>query len=215
MRIVQLTAIALVITGCEPEYQYQGYDMPSHFPLDGSKLEWEYSSSDTTIVNELLVEKVGAAMVDDVEVVDLEHWVIGEDDAEDLAWTVKWASDDVDGVMIYGYIDHANDNEVTFDPPIQFAEDNGIPGDDPIVTSTGGFTWTASFDRVEGCETYWVPGWADEQCLVVTLDDGDDTPVTNGIIVGTYHLVPRYGAAWLDVDAYDARWSLSNHDWEQ
>ncbi len=214
MRIAKLTILALVISGCEPDYQYQGYDMPDHFPLDGSKLEWEYSSTDTTIGNELLVEKVGAAVQNDVEVVTLEHWIKDPEGAEDLAWTVKWASDSVKGVLIYGYIDHANDNEVNFDRPILFAEGHGIPGDQ-LITQTGGFTWTATFERVEGCETYWVPGWADEACLVVSLDDGDETAVTNSIIVGEYWLVPRYGAAWLDLDAYDARWSLANHDWEQ
>ncbi len=214
MRLASLSILALAITGCEPDYQYQGYDMPDHFPLDGTKLEWEYASSDTSITTELLVEKVGTAIVDDVEVVTLEHWLIGEDDTEDLAYTVEWASDSVEGVLIYGYTDHSDGTEVDFSPPIVFAEGHGIPGDQ-IVTQTGGFTWTATFERVEGCETYWVPGWADETCLVVSLDDGDDTPVTNSIIVGEYWLVLRYGSAWLELDAYDALWSLSNHDWEQ
>jgi len=214
MRIAQLSILALALTGCEAEFGYQGYDMPDHFPLDGSKLEWEYASADTTITNELLIEKVGTAIQDDVEVVTLEHWLIGDDDSEDLVWTVKWASDSVKGILIYGYIDHVNDNTVDFAPPIQVAEGHGITGDQ-VITQSGGFTWTATFERVEGCETYWVPGWADESCLVINLDDGDDTAITNGIIVGDYWLVPRYGSAWIDVDAYDATWSLSNHDWEE
>jgi hypothetical protein len=214
MRFALLPILGLAIVGCEPAYNYQGYDMPDHFPLDGSKLEWEYASTDTTIGNELLVEKDVTAVVGEVEVATLEHWVIGEDDSEDLAWSVLWSSDSVQGVQIHGYTNATNDTEVTFDPPILFAEGHGIPGDQ-LITQSGGYTWTATFDSVEGCETYWVPGWADENCLVVTLDDGDDTPITNAIIVGTYWLVPRYGSAWLELDAYDARWSLSNHDWEE
>ncbi len=128
MRIAKLSILALVLTGCEATYDYQGYDMPDHFPLDGSKLEWEYSSADTTITNELLIEKVGTAAQDDVEVVTLEHWIIGDDDSEDLVWSVKWASDSVRGVLIYGYIDHVNDNTVDFMPPIQVAEGHGIFG---------------------------------------------------------------------------------------
>jgi hypothetical protein len=214
MRYALLSILGLAIVGCEPAYNYQGYDMPDHFPLDGSKLEWEYSSTDTSVVSELRVEKVGTAIVGDVEVATLEHWVIGEDDAEDLAWSVQWSSDSVKGVQIHGYTNVTNGSEVSFEPPILFAEGHGIPGDQ-LITQSGGFTWTATFESVEGCETYWVPGWADENCLVVNLDDGDDTPITNSIIVGTYWLVPRYGAAWLDLDAYDARWSLANHDWEE
>jgi len=214
MRIAKLSILALVLTGCEATYDYQGYDMPDHFPLDGSKLEWEYASADTTITNELLIQKTIPYILDDIEVVPLEHWLIGDDDSEDLVWTVKWASDSVKGVLIYGYIDHVNDNTVDFAPPIQVAEGHGIPGEQ-VVTQTGGFTWTATFERVEGCETYWVPGWADESCLVINLDDGDDTAITNSIVVGDYWLVPRYGSALFDVDAYDATWSLSNHDWEE
>jgi hypothetical protein len=215
MRFTQLSFLGLVLAGCEPTYDYQGYDMPDHFPLDGSELQWEYASTDEAVTDELRVEKLEASIVDDVEVVTLEHWLIGEDDTEDLAWSVRWASDSVKGVLIYGYTDVANDNEVTFDPPIVFAEGHGIPGSDPIVTQTGGFTWTATFEAVEGCETYWVPGWADEPCLRISLDDGDSTEVTNSIIVGSYWLVPRYGSAWLELDAYDARWSLADHDWEE
>ena len=214
MRHALLPLLALAVVGCEPDYNYQGYDMPDHFPLDGSKLEWEYSSTDTTLPGELLIEKVGSSVQDDVSVVTLEHWLIGEDDAEDLAWTVQWVSDSVKGVQIYGYTNATSGSEVNFDPPIQFAEGHGIPGDQ-IITQSGGFTWTATFEAVEGCATYWVPGWDEESCLVVNLDDGDDTAVTNGIIVGTYWLVPRYGSALLDLEAYDARWSLSNHDWEE
>jgi hypothetical protein len=214
MRVAPLSIIGLIIAGCEPTYDYQGYNMPDHFPLDGSKLEWEYASTDTTIAGELVVEKVTASVQNDVEVVTLEHWLITEGESEDLAWQVLWSSDPVKGVQIHGYTDVINGTEVNFDPPILFAEKNGIPGDQ-LTTTTGGFTFTSTFEAVEGCETYWVPGWADENCLVINIDDGDDTPITNSIVVGTYWLVPRYGSAWLDLDAYDARWSLASHDWAE
>ncbi len=209
-----LASLALQV-GCEPTYNYVGYDMPDHFPLDGSERGWTYASTDTTIATELQVEKVPQSSVQDgMEVVVLEHWLVGEDDTEDLAWSVKWASDQVEGVMIYGFKAAADEEWTEFTPPIQFADKSGITGDQ-VITQSGSYTWTATFQSVEGCETYWVPDWADEDCLVVNLDDGDDTPVTNGIIVGTYWLVPRWGAALMELDAYDARWSLLDTDWAE
>jgi hypothetical protein len=153
-------------------------------------------------------------MVDDIEVVTLEHWLIGVDDSEDLAWSVDWSSHPVSGVQIHSYSNIHDGTEVVFDPPVLFAEKRAVPGDQ-FVTQSGGFTWTATFQGVDGCGTYWVPGWEDEECLVVNLDDGDGTDVTNGVIVGTYWLVPRYGAAWLELDAYGTLWSLADQSWQE
>ncbi len=198
-------------TGCEPGYTYAGYDLPAHFPFDGSTREWEYNSDDGSVEWTLVVEKAESAIVGDVEVITVEH---SNDDSGDLLYAVDWVSDTVEGVQIHGYTDFTNSNEVTFDPPILVAEKRGVTGD-VAITQSGGYTWTSTFGGVGGCATFWVPGWEEEECLSFTLDDGDDSPLTNGIIVGTYTVVPRYGAAWLDLEGYDTMWNLSGHDWEE
>ncbi len=202
----QLVLTAALLAGCGPgNIGYTGYDVPDHFPLDGSTLFWEYRSDDGE--GRLTVEKSGSTVQDGLEVVTLTHSL-------DDSWVadVRWASDPVDGVLLLGY--SHDEDEVDFEPPVVLSERHAVP-DDVVVTQSGGRTWTAGFERIEGCATFWVPQWADESCLVFTLDDGDDDPGTHGIVTGTYHLVPQYGAAWLDLDAYDLQWRLYDHDWEE
>jgi len=212
LALLCLSALASINTACEPEYRYVGYNVVDHVPLDGSQREWEYDSFDETIDWTLLVEKQGTAQLSGASVVALEH---SNDDTADLYWEVKWSSDSSNGVQIHGFTNiYGGGDEVVFTPPIQFADKQMKP-DDTITTDTGGYTWTSTFQGVEGCETYWVPGWAEEECLVLNLDDGDGMPETNSIIVGSYWLVPRYGPAWMDLDAYEGVWNLSGWDWAE
>lgn len=212
--VTTLSLLALTTTtGCDPVYVYNGYTLPPYFPLDGSVREWEYASTDSAVEGGLRVEKADAMVQDEVEVVTLEYWNVGVDETEDLAWSVDWSTDDVQGVRIHRYLEEASGTEVTFDPPVQFMGRDGVTGDQ-VVTSSGGFTWTATFEAVDGCGTYWVPDWDDQDCLVINLDDGDGDPSTNSVIVGTYWLVTRWGAALMELDAYDTRWSLADTKWE-
>ncbi len=206
-----LWSSASLNAGCDPDIIYTGFNVVDHFPLDGDQRDWEYESFDETVDWTLSVEKQGTTQQDGASVVSLEH---ANDDTADLYWEVKWSSDSSDGVLIHGFTHiYGGGDEVSFSPPIQFAHKQMVP-EDAITTDTGGYTWTSTFQGVEGCETYWVPGWSEEDCLVFELDDGDGMPETNGIIVGSYWLVSRYGPAWLDLDAYEGVWNLSGFDWE-
>ena len=211
LALLWLCASAALNAGCDQDIVYVGYNVVDHFPLDGDPREWEYDSFDETIDWTLLVEKQGSIQQSGASVVSLE---LGNDDTADLYWEVQWSSDSSNGVRIHGFTDiYGGGDEVSFSPPIQFAEKQMVP-EDVITTDSGGYTWTSTFQGVEGCETYWVPGWSGEECLVFELDDGDGLPETNGVIVGSYWLVPRYGPAWLDLDAYEGVWNLSGFDWE-
>lgn len=194
-----------LLGACEgPTYSYGGYNMPDHFPLDGER-EWEYSneSADYTLLVEKQEEQAGG-------LITLRH---SNDDTLDIFFEVTWSTDDVDGVRIHSYEDVAHSGEkVTFNPPVQFMERKNIPGD-IIITETGGYTFTSTFDNVEGCGTYWVPDWEEEDCLKMVLDDGDNDPSTNSFITGDYWLVTRFGAALFETDHYGLMWNLSDHDW--
>ena len=92
MRFARYTTCGLVLVsfaaqvGCEPSYTYAGYDMPDHFPMDGSTREWTYASTDISVTDGLVIEKADSSVEDGVEVITLEHWTIGEDDTEDDIW---------------------------------------------------------------------------------------------------------------------------------
>ena len=212
-RITVAALLALLAAGCDPDWDDGGwgYDVSDHFPLDGSERVWVYDSLDESVEWTLLVEKTTVVHEGDLDVVTLEH---SNDDTLTVLAQVDWSSDSTGGVRIHGYHVEDGDVSVAFDPPIQFAELEMTPGD-AVETETGGTTFTSTFETVEGCGTFWAPSWDDEGCLKFTLADGDEDPATNAYIAGSYWLVTRYGPAWLVLDAYPARWSLSDRFWEE
>ncbi len=197
-----------LLAGCETDSTW-GWNIDDEFTLDGTVRTWEYAADDTT--DHLVVDKVATEIVGDLEVVTLEHSLVSDDGEHRWVADVRW-SNHSQGVWLHGYTD--SDGEVSFEPAILFGEAMAHPGD-VVQTFSAGRRWTATFEGFDGCATFWVPGWGDENCLVVTLSDGDDDPATHGVVTGTYHLVPLYGPAWLDLDGYDELWRLYAHDWEQ
>jgi len=208
MRVMFIIAAALTC-GCQTTAPgHYGYDIADHYPLDGSVLVWEYNNEESS--DHLTVEKIGSESLDEREVITLTHTLTNEEGEQTWVADVRWASDPVVGVLLYGYAQ--GETVVDLEPPVILANRHGVPGD-VATTYSNGQGWISTFERIEGCATFWVPQWVDESCLVLTLDDGDDDPATNGIVTGTYHLVPRYGAAWLELDAYGVQWRLSDHSW--
>jgi hypothetical protein len=180
--------------------------MSSHFPLDGSRL-WEYLSDADDVNWTLEVEKTKTATASTYEVITLEH--LNGDTVESL-FDVEWSSDSTNGVKIHGYEDYASGSgPVSFSPAVQFASRQMVPGD-ISVTEVGGTTFTATFEGLTSCATHWAVDWDELDCLVVTVKaaDGNHTPIT-----GRYTIVPRYGAAYLDLDYYDDLWNLADHTW--
>ncbi len=206
--LVGLAAIALF--ACDPSFGPEAQDNTDYFPLDGSTRVTSYRAADALMDWTLELHTTNQRVVDDVELVDLSFY--DATNAETL-YTVTWSSDTVHGVRIHGYSDVAAEQQVEFAEPVMLVE-RGVQGA-PVVTETGGVTFTASAGSYDGCETFWNPDWADERCLVVTLSDADDDPETHGLITGEYRLVPSYGAAWLDLDLFDDIWWMSDFDWEE
>ncbi len=204
-----LLAIALLPAGCDGEYIYQGYSVYRHFPLDGSTRNWKYNSVDDSVDWRLFVEKTNAALDGQTEIVTLRH--TNEFDGSILG-EVDWSSDSSEGIQIHRLYEEEGAVTTTFDPPILVSKPQAIPGESR-TTETGGYTFTATFEDIDGCATYWAPDWEDVECLVVSLTDGDADPATNGLIVGTYWLVPSWGIALMDLEGYVATWSLSGADW--
>ncbi|MBN1337593.1 MAG: hypothetical protein JXB39_16690, partial [Deltaproteobacteria bacterium] len=144
----------------------------------------------------------------------LEHSALDTKDTLTVLAQVDWSSDSSDGILLHALHVEEGDVFTTFDPPILIAEPQAKP-EDVQTTVTGGYTFTATFDAIEGCGTLWAPDWEDEDCIVVTLADGDEDPVTNGYIVGTYWLVPSWGAALMELDGYPAQWTLAQAVWNK
>jgi hypothetical protein len=206
-----LAALAVLSTACDSNYIYAGYSVYKNFPLDGSVRTWQYNSVDDSVDWRLLVEKAGTTTSGTQEVVTLRH--TNQSD-KSLIGEVDWSSDSSEGILIHRTYEEASAVTTTFDPPILVSKPQGVPGDSR-VTETGGFTFTCTFEDIDGCATYWAPDWSGEDCFLFTIDDGDGDTSTNGLIVGTYWLVPSWGTALMDLDGYDAQWSLSAGEWDE
>ncbi len=205
-----LTAsLALALVACEPNIDDRVYDNTDYFPLDGAVRAAEYRAAEGGMDWTLLVEKVSSVEEDGVEVVTLEY---NDADLGDLLWDVRWSSSSIHGVRIHGSPDVPADEDVEFDEPVVLVE-RGVQVE-PVVTETSLGTFTASAATRDGCGTFWVDSWDGESCVVISLSDPDDDPSTHGIITGSYRLVPSYGAAWLDLDAWDDTWWMSDFEWE-
>ena len=210
MRPAWIGLIALC-TACGPDtdrYTYGGYDMPNHFPLDGSRL-WEYLSDADDENYTLEVEKTTSTIVSDYEVISLEHT---NGDTVTSLFEVNWSSDSIMGVKIHGYEDFVGGSgAVSFEPAVTFADRQMVPGE-AVETETGGTTFTSTFEGVTSCATHWATDWDELDCIVVTVEaaNGGHTQVT-----GTYTLVPRYGSAYMDLDYYSGMWNLADHTWAE
>ncbi|GEM_PF-794137 len=214
---------------CEPTYTYVGYQMYDHVPLDADRT-WTYAN-DGEAGYELAVHKSETAAFSTEEGIDV--YVFEHSDAEtgDLLMEVQWSSDSLYGVLIHGYTTYVTapagpgtgttdtggetgdpptiGDSVTYDPPVQFADDRMAPGDTE-ETVTGGTTFTSSFPYTEACPNHWTQDW--NECLRVELDDGDGDDEAGSLIAGTYWLVTRYGIAWFEPTGAPDKWVLKKHD---
>lgn len=206
--------LLLAAAGCEPEYDYKGYYMYDHFPLDGSEREWQYNNEDESVDWTLMVEMKDVTTSGDYEIAELEH---SSADGGDVYAQVYWSSDSRNGVLIHGYAELEDDPDaepVWFTTPVVFAEKQAVPGDS-WTTETDGYVFTSTFDDVTGCGTYWASAWDEANCLKITITDDDDLESTHGFLAGSYWLVPDWGTAWMELGAYDGRWNLATASWDE
>lgn len=208
--VLSLAAVSLLLPSCGgSSYTYTGYRMHKQFPLDGDR-EWQYLNDADDVENPMRVEKISTpTMKGNTAVYTLEYY---NEETGDIVRSVDWSSDSINGVQIHGYIDYeASGEEVTFDPPILFADDEMAPNAS-VVTETGGYTFTSTLMYSEPCPNHYVPDW--EDCLKMVLDDGDGDDTTGALVAGEYWLVPSYGTAWFRMTPDSNNWRLWKHDWE-
>ena len=208
--VISVAALSLLLPSCGgSSYTYQGYRMSEQFPLDGDR-EWQYLNDSEGVEHPMRVEKIATpTMKNGAEVYTLEYY---NEETGDIVRAVDWSSDSVNGVQIHGYVDYTTDGEeVSFEPPIVFADDKMVAGAF-VVTETGGYTFTSTLVMSEACPNHYVPDW--EDCLKMVLDDGDGDDSTGALVAGEYWLVPSYGTAWFRMTPDTDNWRLWKHDWE-
>lgn len=221
--------ILLLAFACngDDNFVYSGFDMVDHFPMDGKTRTWRYSNS--AYQYNLDVEMVGETEVIGGQTVHTFEYYSAANG--NLLWDTKYSADTINGVHIYSYTVYSEDGggqdtgtddtgnpggpeeSMTFDPPLQLAEDQMVPGAS-VVTDTGGLTWTATLQGQVECPNDWVSGERTWKCLYVTLDDGDGDDLTGPKVAGHYWLAPRYGMSWFQQSGDTDKWVLGEAYWE-
>ena len=165
--------ILLLAFACngDDNFVYSGFDMVDHFPLDGKTRTWLYSNNayNYNVFVEMLpdTEVVGGHTVHTFE------YYSEADGNLNLLWDTRYSADTINGVFIHGYTVYSQDGggedtedtgnpggpeeTMVFDPPLQLAEDQMVPGAS-VVTDTAGLTWTATLQGQVECPNDWVSG---------------------------------------------------------
>lgn len=215
------------LAGCNgPTTTYSGYDMADRFPLDGDRV-WEFANE--TKPYGLRVEMDAASV--EMDGSDVHTFEFFDRDAGDLLMTMKWSSDTVKGVRLWGYEvlaeeptgGDSNDTgaptgasgpleAMDFDPPVQFADRKMIPGE-TTETETGGIQFTATFLYEEECPNHLVSGDLSWTCLRIDLDDGDGDPASGLRIAGSYWIASRYTLSWFQLTGDADKWVLTDFEW--
>ncbi len=192
---------------------YSGYSMSNYFPFDGSSRTWEFVSTDTTIPHKLVATLAtpGTPSADGAMVfeVDYETQCV-QADAEGCvdAWvrTLAWSSDGTRGTLLHSL--ETADGLTAFDPPIALTDDTMLVGDS-VQTTTGGTTWTATFEGLDACPVVWTSEWGN-QCIHLTLDDGG----LGSELAGDYWAITQYNLVGFQLADDSGVWQLSNATFE-
>jgi hypothetical protein len=232
MPVATIALAALGLAGCSPTYGYGGYQIYDHFPLDGQRA-WEYANDDISIDHKIEVRmSETTVMKGDTEVFEFQFY---NQSTGDKFMAVNWSSDGIDGIQIHGYqtwaiADSGGDGGAdsgdtgggpgaawadaleTFEPPVVVADPEMAPGES-VESSGGSWSFVSTFEAVEGCPNYYV-GDEWNECLRLTLDDGDGDDMSGAPFAGSYWLVPRYGTAWMRLTGDAENWVLVDADWE-
>lgn len=216
MRILTIASLALLGgLACKPnEPGYNGFPVTDFFPLDEVR-EWRFRSEDTTVPHELVANKAATGRIDSED---------GFTEIFDIPFTKSCISDDetcVEGEAVMGWEQSAGQQrgaffwslsgasgEQSYTPPIKLASGRTAVGD-TVTTDTGGSTWTSTFVMTTDCEIVWNPAWTN--CMLLELDDGG----AGTGFAGTYWLAAGYNVVAFEIDAFEARWSLSNHEFSE
>ena len=187
------------LIGCAPTaYSYSGYWASKHFPI--TPAEWTYSNE--TEDYGMKVTVVSTEQENGTTVASFDYLNSDEDDA--LLYSIKWSSDDNNGIQVHGYA--LDDGSwVNFSSPVQIAERQVEPGD-ISETTVDNHSYVADFETYEDCKNVSAQSWT---CMKVVISSDEANPAP---FLGTWHWATEYGTSiFQPVDA-ETPWKLVTHE---
>ena len=206
MRGLARMGVLLALAGCVGggSYTYGGYVMEGYFPFDGER-SWEFISTDTTVGRKIVAtldttpedsaSHTIYTITSTLECLDVDPECPGSE----LLRTVRWSSDQTDGVLIHSW-DEGGD-KTTFDPPLQLALPRMAVGE-VAETQTGGVSYTSTFDAITDCPVQWTDAWT--ECVKLTVDDGG----AGTLPAGTWYAVSGYNVVSFQLTGDTGQWEL-------
>lgn len=215
-RFFAVFASAMVLCGCPPDdqFEYGGLQTYDSFPFDGNR-SWTWISTDQEVTYWL----VGQTRSEDPDPENPDYRIYNVDYSTDcrgadpdcvegeVIRSVAWSSDINYGVYIHSWEEAGDRTE--FDPPLVLAGKQMKPGDS-VVTETAGYEWTATLEGIEACDVNLNVVWND--CLRITLDDGDEDDRTNVGLTGTYWAIKSQNVVTFELVGEGGRWRLNDSD---
>ncbi len=217
--LLPFAAWALAVGCAPPQDNISGsaIDMTDYFIYSSSAIQtWEFINRDPSITYQLIANQSEAVEeTPDGQIFSVAwnlHCVSADPECVDRTLkTVKWRVEQSRGVFLPGIVP-AQGLPIDFAPEVQLALGEMDPGEF-VVSNSGGFTFTATFDGFADCPVSWTgtSDWGDD-CIQITLDDGDTNPATNPEIVGTYWAIVGFDVvAWQGEEDLDV-WQLSKYE---
>jgi hypothetical protein len=190
-----------------PGPSYSGHGTYDYLAFDGERV-WKYQSEDPETTFTLVVEKTDYLETEGLETITFEY---STEDPQQLLGSITWESGGINGTGITAYT--VDDEEITFDTMIGFAN-NRMVGGDFIDTQTNGATFTSTMLGLEPCPNNWS---SDEwECLHfnLTVDQADHSFP----FIGDYWMANGWGASRLNIPSgawgSTEDWILIGADWE-
>jgi hypothetical protein len=149
-------------------------------------------------------------IVDGVEIFTLRTY-----DKADLTelYRMEWSSESSGGVQVWSYVDSRESPDgavLLFDPPLAVADASMEVGDQ-VKTTTGGYSFTSSFEGNVDCPNHWVTdAW---ECVHILLEDGDGDSNTGPAFAGDWYLAADWGPSRFVPTGFTQPWVLTRAEW--
>ena len=173
---------------------------------------WEFIHTDDSVRYKLRVVSHGTPEPDfpthEVYRVDYERDCVELDCEDTVLFSLWWSSDSDDGVLVHGYAQ--DDWFQIFEPAVRVTPPLAEVAE-PVTTFTGGFHWSAELEGFEPCPMLLSTEVA-PSCARFTIDDGDDSWLTNDGLTGTWWAADEIGIAAFSPGVDPDQWQLISYD---
>jgi hypothetical protein len=214
MRALGAMTLLMAMTACSDNAPvFKGTAMDGYFPFDGSERTWLMANTEVEVKHQLMGTMIRPDVPETYEGNDV-HTIQWDrvcapgvlDCEEGWEYSLKWAVDSVEGIMIVG-VDTVETGPVLWDSPLVVADAYMIRGES-VTSEADGETWTSTYAAVEPCPIEYVDTW---ECARMVMSTASGSHWLEGV----FHHVPSFNFASMEFTNGVGRWSLIDVSYTQ